>query len=104
VVSRSVLLRLARLSPQAVALARAVAILAPPADLRRACALAGIDEYAGARVGRALIASDVLRDEPSLDFVHPILRTAVLGDLSTPERAVWHQEAARVLAAEGAPA
>jgi DNA-binding CsgD family transcriptional regulator len=104
VVRRSVLLRLARMSTDAVALSRAVAVLGPQADMRHVADLADLDEAAATAAARAAIAADILEDGPTLAFVHPILRAAVLGDLSVPERARWHERAARLLAGDGSAA
>jgi ATP/maltotriose-dependent transcriptional regulator MalT len=98
-----VLLRLAHLAPEAVRLARAVAILGPRSDLRRAAALAEVERAEATQLVVACVAANILEDEATLDFVHPMLRTAVLGDLAATERSRWHERAAELLAAEDAP-
>jgi DNA-binding CsgD family transcriptional regulator len=102
VVSASVLLRLARLTTGAVALARAVAILGARCDLRRARLLAGLDPDEGTVAASALIRAGILSEDTTLAFVHPLVAAAVLGDLSGPERSRWHRKAAHLLADEHA--
>ena len=102
--SRAVLLRLARLSVEAVKMARAVAVLGDNADLSMVANLAGIAvETAGDAVS-ALVRAEVLREGLPLGFVHPLVGAAVHDDMSTVERALAHERAARLLAAAGASA
>ncbi len=102
--SRAVLVRLARLSQDAAQLARAVAVLGVDADLSMAAALAGTEvEDAGTAVA-ALVRAEILRSRPPLGFVHPLVGAAVHRDMSTVERALAHERAARLLADRGAPA
>jgi DNA-binding CsgD family transcriptional regulator len=103
-VSRTVLVRLARLAPDAVAVARAVAILGDSADLPAVAALAEIDEARAAEATGALAAAEILRPEPPLGFVHPLVRDAVELDVPPGERELQHARAARMLADAGAPA
>ncbi len=103
-VSRTVLLRLARLPQGAVALARAVAILGEQPGLPAAAALAGIDELQAAEAAGTLAAADILRAEEPLGFVHPLVRDAVYGELPATQRGLEHARAARLLADLGAGA
>jgi DNA-binding SARP family transcriptional activator/DNA-binding CsgD family transcriptional regulator len=102
-VSRSVLLRLARLGPSVTAVARAVAVLGENADLPAIGSLAGIDEQAVASASAALARAEILRPERPLGFVHPLVRDAVYHDLPLGERELQHSRAARMLADSGAP-
>jgi DNA-binding CsgD family transcriptional regulator len=99
--SRAVSLRLSRLPPEATALAQAVAILGDDADPRQAAALADLDDQAAFEAADALARLDVLRPQPSLSFVHPLIRGAVYEALTPPERERGHARAARLLANEG---
>ena len=101
-VSRSVLLRLSVLDPEAPAMARAVAVLGDGAGLRDAAELAGVPEGRARRIADLLSAAAVLKRSTTLEFVHPIVREAVYADLRPHERTALHGQAARVLAAGGA--
>jgi DNA-binding CsgD family transcriptional regulator/tetratricopeptide (TPR) repeat protein len=99
--SRAVSLRLSRLPPEATALAQAVAILGDGADPRQAAALVDLDDQAAFEAADALARLDVLRPQPSLSFVHPLIRGAVYEALTPLERERGHARAARLLATEG---
>jgi DNA-binding CsgD family transcriptional regulator len=101
-VSRTVLLRLSRLPPDAVAAARAIALLGDGASLPATAALAGLDEIQVAEATRALVAAGILRPEAPLGFVHALVRDAVYHELSVSERELRHGRAAKELAALGA--
>ena len=75
-----------RLDPEALKLARAVAVLGDGADPATAKALADIEDYDTA--ARALAAAGVL--EQGLTFAHPIVRSAVYADIPREERANAH--------------
>jgi len=96
--SRAVSLRLSRLPSEATTLAQAVAILGDDADPRQAAALAGLDEQAASEAADALARADVLRPQPPLAFVHPLIRAAVYEGLTSLERDRGHARAARLLA------
>jgi DNA-binding CsgD family transcriptional regulator len=97
--SRAVSLRLSRLPPAATDLAQAVAILGDDADPRLAAALAGLDERSASEAAGALARVDVLRAQPPLGFVHPLIRAAVYEALTPLQRDTGHARAARLLAA-----
>jgi len=103
-VARAVLLRLARLSEDVLALARAVAVLGDGTPLRRACALAGLSDERGSECAAALARVDILTAERPLAFAHPVLRSAVYGDIDPAERSRGHRLAAARLGEEGAAA
>jgi len=103
-IARTVLLRLARQPPEALAVARAVAVLGEGASLPAVAALAGVDEAALARAATVLARTEILRPEPPLGFVHALVRDAVYRELPHGERALWHERAVRVLQELGAPA
>ena len=97
-VSRTVLLRLSRLREEAAAVARAVAVLGESSKLPAVAALTGLDEDAVARAAGELARADILRPEPPLGFVHPLVRDAVYHDVPAGERELLHGRAADVLA------
>ena len=101
-VSSTVLLRLSRLSDDARAVARATAVLGESADLPRVAALAGRDERAVAAASGELIRAEIIRPEPPLGFVHPLVRDAVYHELPPAERELEHERAAEMLREAGA--
>jgi DNA-binding CsgD family transcriptional regulator len=103
-VTRTVQLRLARLSVEARAVARAVVILGDGADGHLAAELAGLDEPAVARGADELRAAAILDQDVALRFVHPLVRTALDAELPTSERAAAHARAVELLRARGASA
>jgi DNA-binding CsgD family transcriptional regulator len=103
-VARAVLGRLRRLSPAAVDLARAVAVLGEAARPDLAAALAGLAQDEVAELAEALVRLGVLRAGHPLAFAHPIVRAAVEQSLSEGERGRAHARVAALLEAGGAPA
>jgi DNA-binding CsgD family transcriptional regulator len=101
-VSHTVLLRLARLPDDALAVASAIAVLGDGAGLPATAALAGLDEQRVADATRALVRAEILRSEPPLGFVHQLVRDVVYLELSPAERELRHERAAEVLTGLGA--
>jgi DNA-binding CsgD family transcriptional regulator len=101
-VSRGVAVRLARLPAEAVSLVRAAAILGDHAQLGLAAALAELDLNAALDTASALVHADLLESENPLAFRHPVVRSAVLEDISAGERMRLHSRAAKVLLESGA--
>jgi DNA-binding CsgD family transcriptional regulator len=103
-VSRTVLVRLHRLPPPAAAVAQAVAVLGDGARLPLVAALAGLSEADVAAALAELARAEIVRPEPPLGFVHPLVRDAVYHELPAGRRELRHAEAARLLLEAGAPA
>jgi DNA-binding NarL/FixJ family response regulator len=103
-VSRTVLLGLARLSPAATAVARAVAILGESAESHLLAALAQLDEAAVDAAAAELVRAEILLPQQPLAFVHPLVRDAVHGELPAAERQRQHARAAALLHERGLPA
>jgi DNA-binding CsgD family transcriptional regulator len=102
--ARTVPARVQALGEGAVVLARAFAVMGSQAAIRNAAVFADLSvEEASVAVG-ALVRAEVLRDGERLELAHPLLRTAILGELTSSARAVLHARAAKVLAADGAAA
>ncbi|HEV2814583.1 MAG TPA: AAA family ATPase, partial [Solirubrobacteraceae bacterium] len=101
-VSRTIGLRLARMSPEAVAIARAVAVLGENAEVATVATLAGLDVDTAAAAAAALSRAEILAPEPPLGFVHPLVRDAVYYALPVGERELHHRRAAGALAEAGA--
>jgi DNA-binding CsgD family transcriptional regulator len=102
-VVRSVRLRLSRLPAEASRLARAVAILGDDVELDDAAALAALDRDRSADAAAMLGRVDLLRSGLPLAFVHPVVRAAVYNGLAPAQRERDHANAAKILAARGAP-
>jgi DNA-binding CsgD family transcriptional regulator len=102
-VSRTVLQRLRRLPDDATAVAQAVAVLGPQAELPYIAALTGLSEPKVAQATAALAQAEILAPEPPLGFVHPLVRDAIYHQLPPGERELRHAGAADVLIAGHAP-
>jgi DNA-binding CsgD family transcriptional regulator len=101
-VSYGVSTRLARLPADASGLLRAAAILGDRTELSFTAAVAGLDMPAALAAASALVRSDLLRHETPVEFMHPVIRTAVLEEMTAAERLNGHRRAAEVLLADGA--
>jgi DNA-binding CsgD family transcriptional regulator len=101
--SRAVLLRLARLSLDALQVARAIAVLGDGAEFTIVAKLAELEASAVAAAIRELVRAEILRPEPPLGFVHALVQAAVYHDLAPGERELYHERAARLLVELGAP-
>jgi DNA-binding CsgD family transcriptional regulator/tetratricopeptide (TPR) repeat protein len=95
--SHALAARLARLSPEAIQLAGAIAILGEEVDPRHAAALAELEERSAAQAMADLARLDVVRPQLPLDFVHPLVRAAVEETLTPLEREAGHALAAKLL-------
>jgi DNA-binding CsgD family transcriptional regulator len=102
--SRAVLIRLGRLPPEVTKVARAIAVLGDGADLRAVADLVGVDEREAAEATAELARAEILRPDPPLGFVHPLVRDAVYLELTAGERELEHGRAAQLLRRGGAPA
>jgi DNA-binding CsgD family transcriptional regulator len=93
----SVLARLGRLGTEAVALARAVAVLGPGSEVMLAAQLAGVDPVAAELAADRLGAAQIFAPTQPLEFVHPLIGEAVVVDIAPGERRVSHRRAAELL-------
>ena len=100
--SAAVLVRLRRLGEGAPELARAIAVLGDGAELRHAAPLADLPVHRAIQLADALMGAGVLRREPGLSFVHPVVRVAMDADRPEFDRAEAHRRAAEMLMNEGA--
>jgi predicted ATPase/class 3 adenylate cyclase/ATP/maltotriose-dependent transcriptional regulator MalT len=101
-VARAVRARLARLPSEALALAQAVAVLGADVSPAHAAALAELDREAAAHAATTLGRADVLTFATPLEFVHPVVRSAVYAEIDPATRVHRHAQAARILAEAGA--
>jgi DNA-binding CsgD family transcriptional regulator len=102
-VSYGVSTRLGRLPSAASDLLRAAAILGDRTELPLAATLSGLDMTAALAAASALVRSDLLRQETPVEFMHPVVRTAVLKDMGAAEQVRGHRRAAEALLEAGAP-
>ena len=100
--ARGVALRLSRLSDEAVALVRAAAILGDHTDISLAAALGNLEKTVALDASSALVHADLLESENPLSFRHPVVRTAILEDMSAGDRMRLHRRAAKLLLEGGA--
>jgi DNA-binding CsgD family transcriptional regulator len=96
-IARATIARLRRLGPAANELALSVAVLGTSAELRHAAALARLGGDEAADAADVLVAAAILRDRRPLEFIHPIVRTAVYNEIAPARRAASHKRAARLL-------
>ena len=97
-----VLGRLARLGPDAVSLARALAVLGSQTEVGVAAELAGLESAAAELTADGLAAAQILAPARPLDFFHPVIGEAVHADLALGARRLAHRRAAAILDRAGA--
>ena len=103
-ISRATLAQLERLPAVAGELASAIAVLGASCSLADAAAIADLDEEMAVVGADALAAHGLIAESEPLEFVHPIVRTAVYDGIPNHRRVQWHGRAARLLDDEEAPA
>lgn len=96
--------RLRRLPPAAGELARAVSVFGGATPSRVILALAGLDEAQAPPLHDMLAGEEILQAWPAMEFVHPLLETAVRESIPAAERAWLHTRAAGLLFAHDASA
>src|SRR5215207_859839 len=102
-VAQSVLRRVNRISSNASALANAVALFPAGAELADAARVSDLEPTAAAGAADALIHAQVLvADGGRVEFLHPLMRSAVYDELGAFARRQGHVVAAEVLKARGA--
>ncbi|GAA1602777.1 AAA family ATPase [Kribbella sancticallisti] len=96
---------LGRLSPDALKLGGALAVLGARADLWLAGSVAQLPEATLSAAIKELVAANlVAAAADQLSFVHPVIRESMRATLGPVEKAALHARAAEVLYAERAPA
>ena len=103
-VSSQVLLRLRRMPEPCRRVARSVAVLGEAAQLPHVAELSGLPEAEAAAAVATLTRAEILRDEHTLGFVHPIVAEAIYRDVPSVERGLEHERAAALLQVRGATA
>jgi DNA-binding CsgD family transcriptional regulator len=100
-VARAVMLRLGRLSPDAIAVARAVAVLGDGCELRHVAAMSELDSTRVLGAAGELAAAGIFSADRATTFAHPLFRSAVYADSTSAKRALDHRLAAELLRGEG---
>ena len=101
-IDETVLARIGRLPGEALGVARAVAVLGSEAHLRHVATLTGLSIEATGAIADQLLRADIVGAERPMGFVHPLVASAVYGDLLPGERSALHRRAADALLAEAA--
>jgi DNA-binding CsgD family transcriptional regulator len=102
-ISRSVVRRLGRLPPEAADLASAVAVWGMKPSLAQAADLADIDHDVAVRAADSLAAAGLIGPSEPLEFVHPVVHSAVYNSIPGHLRSLWHARAAELLEEVDAP-
>jgi predicted ATPase len=102
-VARRLLSRLRSLPPVAVPVARAAAVLGRDGQARDIAALVGITPDEATAALDALAVAGIVTAERPVQFVHPIVRSAIYADIPAGERAALHARATEALQDAGAP-
>lgn len=102
-VARAVRFRLARLGPQAQALARAAVVLGDGSAVELVANLAALGRTEALAAAGELAAAGLIEPGRAVRFRHPLLRSAVAGSLTLAESEESHLAAARLLRDRGAP-
>ncbi|MDQ3963930.1 MAG: AAA family ATPase [Actinomycetota bacterium] len=103
-ITQHVLVRLARFGDEAVALARAIAILGGSPQLRHAAQLADLTQERARILCDDLCEAEILAPGLPIDFVHPLVRQAIYAEHPEGERSALHLRAAELLTSMGAEA
>ena len=103
-VARSVRSRLAPFGAEAASLARAIAVLGGAPQLRHASSMAGVGEDRARELCDQLRGAEILAPGHPIDFVHPLVRTAVYGELTEEGRSDAHRRAAELVSSTGGAA
>ena len=102
-ISRAVARRVGRLPPEAGELVAALAVWGTSPRLAEAAELAEIEYDSAVWAADALAAAGLIGPSEPLEFVHPVLHTAVYNSIPSHRRSVAHARAAELLEAAGAP-
>jgi DNA-binding CsgD family transcriptional regulator len=100
-VRRRLIARLEWLGDDAGAVARACAVVGDDAPLATIAHVAGIPLAAACAAAHRLVSAHMLGDVDPVSFTHPIIRSAIYGELAPTVAAAAHADAARLLATQG---
>jgi DNA-binding CsgD family transcriptional regulator len=100
-VSTPVVARVGRLGDEALAVARAVAVLGAGAEVALAAQLGGLDPLVAELTADRLAAAHILAPVRPLEFRHPLIGAAISDDIAPGARRVAHRRAATLLDRDG---
>ena len=100
-VGASVLPRLARMGPDAITLARALAVLGAGTEVAVAAELADLASPAAEVAADTLTAAQIFGATRPLEFFHPVIGEAVYGALAPGARRLAHRRAAAIADRDG---
>jgi DNA-binding CsgD family transcriptional regulator len=101
-VGRAIQRRLRSLDDPATDVAQAIAVLGPPVSLGDVLDLTGLARAPATAALDALIAIHIVVADPELDFVHPVVRGAVYGQIPSLQCQELHARAAALMTERGA--
>jgi DNA-binding CsgD family transcriptional regulator len=101
-VGASVLPRLAKMSPDAIALAGALAVLGAGTEVAVAAELADLAPSAAELAADKLAEAQIFAPARPLEFSHPVIGEAVYADLAPGARRLAHRRAAAIIDTGGA--
>jgi len=102
-IAERVVARLRAAEPQALALARALALLGDGCELRQAAVIADMAPSEAARLAAVLVRGEILGSDDPPMFLHPVIRDVLEASLESDERDAAHRSAGGLLHADGAP-
>ena len=100
-VGTSVVERLAQIGAEAIALARALAVLGPGSEVLVVARLAELEPEVAELTADALAAAQVLAARRPLEFFHPLIGEAVYAELAPGARRLAHRKAAAIVDESG---
>jgi DNA-binding CsgD family transcriptional regulator len=100
-VRRQIARRLARMGPDARALAKAAAVLGDRTALAVVTRLAALPPAQAVTAAEQLVAADIFAKADPASFAHPMIRSATYASLEPGEKPEAHGRAAKLLAATG---
>jgi DNA-binding CsgD family transcriptional regulator len=100
-VGTSVLARLGRLGTEAISLAHAMAVLGAGVEIAVAAELAELDPVIAELTADRLTTAQILARKRPLEFFHPLIGAAVLGDIAPGALSVAHRRAAKLADSAG---
>jgi len=103
-IANGIAARVARCGPDAVTFTRALATLGIDPPIAIVAELGNLSSQHASGIAKQLAELAILRRPPHLDFIHPVVRSAVETGIPADERYRLHARSAQLLDARGEPA